>query len=73
MLDTAHLWKSRVPSAIEHGRSSWLPRDVEWLKSRAWHAHPHVTQPWNSKLILAFWLLIGAMHAPGRGREALSL
>jgi len=36
MVDAIHL-KSPV---IEHDESSRLPRAVERLKSRAWHAHP---------------------------------
>ena len=40
MLDTIHL-KSQV---IELDRSSRLPRPVERLESREWHAHPrHAT------------------------------
>ena len=52
----AHL-KSRV---IDHDQSSWLlPRAVDGSRAVR-DMLIHVTQPWNSKLVLAFGLLIGA-------------
>jgi hypothetical protein len=57
MLDTIHL-KSQV---IEHDESSRLPRPVEWLKSREWHALP-LDATVQVEAGPGFWMTSQGMH-----------